>query len=129
MAKRRQPERVITAQIVRLLEGPLVGGKVYKSSTARRRGDYQGTMQTPGIPDLEAFLPPPIVGGNTRLLKIEVKAPKGRMSPAQKEYRQFCLLSHTHHIVGGLDEVYEWLHGYGYFDLGQIRMKGGTRVE
>jgi hypothetical protein len=25
--------------------------------TTRRRGDYPGTMQTPGIPDLMAFLP------------------------------------------------------------------------
>ena len=120
MAKRRQPEREITQQIVRLLKS--LGGEIYKSSTTRRRGDYQGTMQTPGIPDLEIFMPPPKArpADNHVLVKIEVKAQKGRMSPAQQRYRQLCLLSNTHHIVGGFDEVLDWLISHAYLESEQV---------
>ena len=33
-----------------------VGAAVYKIGTKRKKDDYQGTMQTPGIPDLCAFV-------------------------------------------------------------------------
>ncbi len=34
-------------------------GKVYTLGTRRKKGDHQGTMQTPGISDLVVFLRPP----------------------------------------------------------------------
>ena len=49
-----QLEKEIQADIVKLLE--TVGAAVYKIGTTRKKGDHQGTMQTPGIPDLCAFV-------------------------------------------------------------------------
>ena len=49
-----QLEKSIQSDIVKLLE--TVGAAVYKIGTTRKRGDHQGTMQTPGIPDLCAFV-------------------------------------------------------------------------
>jgi hypothetical protein len=51
----RVSERAEQSHIVQLLR--TVGGQVYVLGTTRRRGDYAGTMQTPGLPDLLAFLP------------------------------------------------------------------------
>jgi hypothetical protein len=55
MTECRVPERVQQAHIIRLVR--TIGGVVYVLGTVRRRGDYQGTMQTPGISDLLVFLP------------------------------------------------------------------------
>ena len=52
-----QLEKDIQADIVKLLE--TVGAAVYRIGTTRKKGDHQGTMQTPGIPDLCAFVPVP----------------------------------------------------------------------
>ena len=97
----------------------LVGAKVYVSGTTRRKGDHPGTMQTPGIPDLEAFLPARN-GWPRRLLKVEVKAPGGRLSAEQAEYRDLCLDASVAHIVGGLDDVLAWLMREGYVRSGQL---------
>ena len=74
------PEKQIQADIVTLLE--TVGAAVYKIGTTRKKGDHQGTMQTPGIPDLVAFVRVPIaaVFPDWRTLVqlwIEVKRPGG----------------------------------------------------
>ena len=53
--KMTQLEKEIQADIVKLLN--TVGAAVYKIGTTRKKGDHQGTMQTPGIPDLVAFVP------------------------------------------------------------------------
>ncbi len=119
-----QLEKDIQAQIVQLLEGPLIGAKVYKLGTVRKRSDYQGTMQTPGIADLEVFLPAKLHPSGRlrplRMLKIEVKSQKGRMSPVQQVYRQYCLKSDTAHIVGGVDEVIRWLILHRYMNSDQV---------
>ena len=47
-------EKEIQSDVVKLLE--TVGAAVYKIGTTRKKGDHQGTMQTPGIPDLCAFV-------------------------------------------------------------------------
>jgi hypothetical protein len=98
---RRHPERVIQAHIVRLLHH--VGCQVYTLGTTRRRGDYQGTMQTPGLPDVLAFLPRAL-----GVLFVEVKAPKGRLRPEQALFRELCMAlvaSQVYHVTGGLDAV------------------------
>ena len=59
----------------------LVKARVYVLGTVRPKGDYPGTRQTPGLPDLEAWLPH---GNGCHLLKIEVKAVGGRLSDAQR---------------------------------------------
>ena len=106
---RRQPERSEQQHIIKLLR--TLGSAVYVLGTVRRKGDYMGTRQSPGLPDLFAFIP--YEHGEKRrgahLLAIEVKAPRGRMSPEQIEFQRQCQLADVHHIVGGLNEVIAWL--------------------
>ena len=100
----KQLEKEIQANVVELLNA--VGASVYRIGTKRRKGDYQGTMQTPGIPDLVAFV-------HCFELWIEVKRPGGKMSEAQKEFRRCALEKGAGHVVGGVDEVVDWLKARG----------------
>jgi hypothetical protein len=114
--KRQQPERAEQAAIVKLLK--LLGANVYVIGTVRRKGDYQGTCQTPGIPDLYCFLPRarhrrPVVHAPTALW-IEVKAPNGRTSSAQLTFGHFARAAGTAHLIGGLDVVTDWLKAGGW---------------
>ena len=88
-----------------------VGGQVYVMGTTRRRGDWPGTMQTPGIPDLMAFMPSrPLVGiAHPILLFVECKADGGRIRPEQAEFRAWCQDAHVEHVLGTLDAVIQWL--------------------
>lgn len=98
---RRQPERAIQSRIVALLRS--VGCAVWVLGTTRRRGDYQGTMQTPGLPDVLAFLP-----RSQGVLFVEAKAPGGRLRPAQADFRACCLplvTDRVYHVTGGLEAV------------------------
>jgi hypothetical protein len=76
--KLRVSEKTEQAHGVQLLRS--LGAKVYVLGGHRRAGDYQGTMQTEGLPDVEAFLP---VRGTRRrvFLKWECKAVGGRLRP------------------------------------------------
>ena len=103
---RRQPERAEQANIVRLLRS--LGATVYVLGTTRRKGDYHGTMQTPGLPDLLAFVQCPDVGA-VELIAIEVKAPGGRLRSEQRVFGDLCAMADVDHIVGGLDAVVDWL--------------------
>lgn len=101
----RIPERVAQRQIVHLLRS--VGAQVWVLGTTRRRGDHPGTMQTPGICDVVAFVP------RAGLLMVEVKAKGGRLRPEQSHFRDCCREHHVAHVVGGVDEVIAWLVGQG----------------
>lgn len=129
--KARVSERVEQAHIVRLLR--LIGAQVYVLGTVRRKGDYAGTMQTPGIPDLYVMLPGlavsrqsmkelllrvPVIPGEP--LWIEVKAKSGRLRPAQVEFQQHCERMGHAHIVGGLDAVIAWLLERGFIREHQV---------
>jgi hypothetical protein len=129
MSARRQPERVEQGQIVALLQQ--LGATVYVLGTVRPRAvpcrrcgapspriDFS-TRQTPGLADLEAFLPAR-EGRPPRLLKVEVKAAAGRLSPEQRAYRDQCRLAGIAHVHGTLDAVIAWLHGAGYVRSGQV---------
>jgi len=109
---RRQPERAEQQAIVRLLR--TLGCAVYVLGTTRPRGDYGGTCQTPGMPDLYVFLP------HGAALWIEVKAPKGRPRPEQLTFREHCLGRGHHHIMGGLDAVIAWLIEHHYLTAQQV---------
>ena len=111
-----QREKWIQVEITRLLRS--LGWDVCTLGTRRRKGDYQGTMMTPGIPDLYAF-PPNALRGH-RELWIEVKAPNGRMSPAQIHFEACCLRNGIPHVVGGTDEVLSWLVKNGYLRADQV---------
>jgi hypothetical protein len=101
----------------------LLGAKVYISGTVRRSGDYQGTMQTPGIPDVEAFLPYPEGKMTTlRLLKWEVKRDGGRLSVAQQEYRRWIDKTDVDYVVGSFQALKDWLIACGYLS------EDGTRI-
>lgn len=110
-SRRNQPEKIEQAHCCRLIRS--VGGKFYTVGTRRRRDDYQGTMQTPGLPDLIAFLPAAKYGPAT-LLFFEVKAPGGRASSAQLEFACDCVNSSTPYLRGGVLELTAWLIRRGY---------------
>lgn len=105
-AKPIQREKVEQANGLNLLRS--VGASVYVLGTRRRRDDYQGTMQTPGIPDVWFFLP-----SVSRCGWWEVKAEGGRLSPAQRAFRDSCLLANIDHIHGGVDALIAYLVSVG----------------
>jgi hypothetical protein len=114
---RRQPERAEQRAIVQLLAH--VGCRTWTLGTTRRRGDYHGTNQSPGLPDIIAHLPD---GGG--VLFVEVKAPGGRLRPEQRDFRELCLLCRSpfgvHHVVGGLDAVIAYLVRLGLLKAEQV---------
>lgn len=130
MKKPQQRERGEQAGIVKLLRS--LGAKVYTLGTTRRSGDFMGTMQTPGLPDVIAFLPASSALTQTgassdacratprRLLFVEVKAPGGRLRPEQVEFREASLAANLAHVVGGLDVVVAWLIANGYLRDSQV---------
>jgi hypothetical protein len=113
----RVSEKTVQRHIVQALEA--VGGKVYKIGTTRRRGDHPGTMQTPGLPDLLAFLPIRDVRMVARwqLLVVEVKAAGGRLRHEQAEFRAFCLGANVAYVTGDLDDVLRQLQAEGYLKV------------
>lgn len=120
-SKPRQRERSEQAAIVQLLRA--LGAKVYTLGTTRRRGDHQGTMQTPGLPDVIAFLKHPTSLDCTRtrqLLFIECKAPGGRMRSEQVEFRGLAIAAETAHVTGGVDAVIAWLIQHGHLRADQV---------
>lgn len=111
----RVRETVVQTQIVRALR--LVGARVYVLGHPPRRDQvHKGTGQTPGVPDLLVMLPasPREPFTQPHQLWIEVKARGGRLSPAQESFRDFCYLADVPHLVGGLDDVVQYLHDGGY---------------
>lgn len=119
MAKARVPEKAVQAHGVQLLQMICGRDAVFVSGTRRRRGDFHGTMQTPGIPDVEAFLPerrnlPRIV------LKWECKAEGGRARPEQLRYRELCLAANIAHVLGDFDALIAWLCDRGYVKASQF---------
>lgn len=109
---RAVPEKTEQSHIVQLLSS--VGAKVWVTGVPRRRGDFQGAMRTPGLPDVIAFLPVESGLHTRRLLFVEVKKRGGVLRPEQEVFRSLCIAGDIDHIVGGLDIVISWLVKYGY---------------
>lgn len=104
----RVPEKVVQQQGVNLLRS--VGGFAYVLGTRRRRGDFHGTMQTPGIPDVYFFLPMPRLAiGQPCAGWWEAKAEGGTLRPAQREFKAQCLGASVTHVAGGLDALLAFL--------------------
>lgn len=111
--KRKQPERKEQAAIIQLLRS--VGAATYVIGTTRPRTDsHHGTCQTPGLPDVLAFIPTPCAPSLSRQVWFEVKAPAGRMSPFQEAFRANCRLAGVAHVVGGLDAAIAFLTDGGW---------------
>jgi hypothetical protein len=125
-----QREKAEQAHIVQLLRS--IGGAVYVLGTRRRRGDHQGTMQTPGLPDVIAFLPTRehacirlVVDGVSLPLKrlfvcVECKATGGRLRPEQRAFRDFCRDAGIQHVSGDFDAIIAWLIDFGYVQADQF---------
>lgn len=114
-----QREKVEQAHVVQLLRS--IGGTVYVLGTRRRSGDYQGTMQSPGIPDLLAFIPARrSTNERPAFLFIECKVAGGRLSPEQRVFQQLCVAANIRHIVGDLDAVIAWLVQADYVTANQF---------
>ncbi len=114
----RVPEKTEQAHGVQLLRS--LGAKVYVLGTVRAKGDHPGTRQTPGLPDVEAFIPvrgAESVPGEVRqrmFLKWECKAVGGRLRPEQREYQELCAGAHVAHVVGTFDALIAWLAARGF---------------
>lgn len=113
-------EKAEQADTLRLLE--TLGAAVYVLGTRRPKGrccptcgtfvaESQGTRQTPGLPDVLAFLP----GVPSPVLFIEQKrADGGRLSEAQKDFRALAETSTAGYVSGAIDDVIAWLTRRGF---------------
>lgn len=131
--RRRRPEAAEQEKALRLLRS--MGARVWVAGTTRKRGDHQGTMQTPGLPDLPfVFLPATRRGslafrGHERdrvLLVVEMKSPtaargktRGR-SPEQVEFARMCELANVHYYCGDCDGLIGWLISHGFLRADQV---------
>lgn len=126
MRPRPIPEKAVQAQIAQLLR--TLGAAVFVIGTTRRRGDYQGTMMTLGIPDIYAILPAPkLAGGAPTGLWVEVKRRGGRLRPEQATFRAHCRAASIPHLVGGVGEVVSFLVHGGWLSSSAVphyRLKG-----
>lgn len=125
----RTPEKVVQQQVVRLLQS--IGAQVYVLGTVRPRGDYRGTCQTAGVPDVWCFLPahPTFTEQPDRVrgLWVECKAVGARRSEAQEYFRARCEASRVNYVCGGVDDVLAWLEerawvrreGLAWYRIGQ----------
>ncbi len=103
--KARVSEKQEQQAIVDLLR--LIGAKVYILGTKRRNGDYPGTMQTPGIPDLYTFC-------GDKCIWIEVKTVIGRPSEAQREFAYLCEGAGHRYFRGTADGFTAYLRQLGF---------------
>lgn len=124
VARRRPQQREKSEQQHALYALRLVNAKVYTIGTRRRRGsrcpqcntfvpEDQGTRQTPGLPDLLAFVPRPDAPEQRWVLFVEQKAAGGRLSPEQQELRALALAAGAEHVVGDYNAVLAWLVSKG----------------
>ena len=58
---------------------------------------------TPGVPDLLCF------GPRHGFFVVEVKAPGGSQSPAQRLFQQHCEAAGVPYVLGGVDQVLAFL--------------------
>ena len=89
----------------------LRGAVVYVLGTRRRRSDYPGTNQTPGLPDLWMMWPG-LHGGSGISLWWEVKRQGGRRTPEQVAFGDLCSQTHTAYGYGTYDDFEAWVQGY-----------------
>lgn len=127
----RQPERAEQEAVKRLLAA--LGAKFYVAGVTRKKGDYQGTMQTPGLPDLPlVFLPRFKLGDLSdphlmyQLVVVECKSPAaaktkwGGLSPFQREAKAYCLGAGVPYVHGDLDAIIGWLIDHSYLKPSQV---------
>ena len=109
-------ERVEQAHIIQVAR--TLGAAVYVLGTVRRRGDYPGTMQTPGLPDLWLMWPPARpadwwASGVQSALWWEVKRVGGTRSPAQVQFANQCEAAGVAYGWGDCDAFIRWCREHG----------------
>lgn len=115
-------ERTEQGSIKNLLEQ--IGGVVKTLGTVRATccatcgspNSDPTTRQSPGLADLVAYLPPPRrcpTRGWTQIW-IECKGRGGTLSIEQVAFRELNLRAGVAHVVGGVDEVIEYLTAGGW---------------
>jgi hypothetical protein len=115
-------ERTEQGSIKNLLEQ--VGAIVYTLGTVRATccgicgspSTDPTTRQSPGLGDLVVYLPPPRrypARGWTQAW-IECKGRRGTLSIEQVAFRELNLRAGVAHVVGGVDEVIEYLTAGGW---------------
>ena len=108
-------EQAAGVQLLRAL-----GCTVYVLGTSRRKGDYQGTNQTPGLPDVLAMLP-----AARGVLFWECKSQTGKASPAQLELQVLARACEERgcgvlHVLGTADTLIAKLIGMGLLRADQV---------
>lgn len=138
----RVSEKAHQSHGVQLMRG--LGGKVYVIGhpSPNDGRQHRGTGQTPGVPDVLAFLPPRrrIAGMDCRtakrymetlkvqvpddarpvLLFWEAKAKGGRLRPEQAEFRALCQDAQVEHVVGDFDALIGRLAALHYVNPDQF---------
>jgi len=120
--RRCAPEDV-EQQHIRLLLGS-IGAPFYEIGRPRARKCHacgapskdMGMRQTPGLPDIYAFLPLPrwVPDGHASALWIEMKAEDGRMSEEQETFRRLCFGRGVPHVNGTANAVAAYLVAGGW---------------
>lgn len=105
-AQRELGRRGVKAQVRALLES--VGGTVHNLSEGKPRW-----KRPAGLPDLLVFLP-----RVRRVLFIETKTPRGRVSDAQSAFALSCAQCGISHVIGGEPEVRAYLQRIGVLKEG-----------
>lgn len=104
-------EKVEQAHICAFVRATLQG-KVWVLGTVRRRTDYQGTNQTPGLADLWMVLPAvrdlPSVG-----VWWETKSKAGQRSAAQVQFGEACQSAGVAYGFGPFDAFMAWAISQG----------------
>jgi hypothetical protein len=95
VAALRDSEKDVQRKVYKLLAQ--CGCAIYNMSQVR------ASMVSLGIPDLMCF------HALRGFAFIEVKAENGRMSTAQREFQHQCSEAGITYIVGGVQEVRDWL--------------------
>lgn len=113
---RRRPEDSEQEGGIRLLRH--LGATVYRLGVRRRKGDHPGTMQTPGLPDVLAFLQD--TDGSYTFLAWECKAPGGTLRPEQATFAGLCFGAGIAHVAGPLNDLIRWLVARKYLRADQV---------
>ena len=109
-----RPEETLHKAVVQLLKLDGAAGVIWyhpangEARSARTGARLKLMGVRPGVADLALVLP----GGVAAFL--ELKAPKGRMSPAQKDFRDACAANSTRYAtVNSIDDARAVLAGWG----------------
>jgi hypothetical protein len=120
MEQARMSERAIQREIVDFLKA--IGCAVYQTSQGYRK-EPGGTRMTPGIPDLYVVGPRAkhqMAWERAPWTWAEVKTEKGKLTPAQEEFRELCETSDIpHRVWRDAGDAFEWAVEVGLVEVAE----------